>query len=76
MSVKTLNMQFLAGIEESRWTEFFVPDVSLKGRWWSVYKLPGGKRTEDLQRRIVQTETDTECTLTLSWGDMYSLFTD
>lgn len=28
ISVKTLNVQSLAGMEESRWTEFFGPDAS------------------------------------------------
>uniref|UniRef100_A0A8D3BRM1 Reverse transcriptase domain-containing protein n=1 Tax=Scophthalmus maximus TaxID=52904 RepID=A0A8D3BRM1_SCOMX len=51
--VKTLTLNSLAGIEESRWTEFFGPDISPKGSWRSLYKLPVEKRTADLQWRIV-----------------------
>ena len=53
INVKTLNLSSLEGMEESRWTEFFGPDVSPKGSWWSVYKLPVEKWTADLQWRIV-----------------------
>lgn len=51
--VKTLTLNSLAGIEESWWTEFFGPDISPKGSWRSLYKLPVEKRTADLQWRIV-----------------------
>lgn len=39
--VKDPNLGSLAGIKEARWTEFFGPDISLKGSWQSLYKLPG-----------------------------------
>lgn len=32
---------------------FFGMDISPKGSWWSLYKCPIGKRTGDLQWRIV-----------------------
>ena len=53
ITVKTLNVQSLAGMEESRWTDFFDPDIFLKGSWWSLYKLPVEKWAADLQWRIV-----------------------
>lgn len=43
----------LAGLKESRWTEYFGPGSSLKGSWRCLYKQPIEKRTEDLQWRIV-----------------------
>ena len=39
-------------MKESRWTKFFGPDVSPKGSWRSLYKLPVEKWTADLQWRI------------------------
>ncbi len=51
--VKVLNLHSLAGLKESRWTEFFGTDFSQKGRWRSLYKLPVEKRTADLQWRVV-----------------------
>lgn len=53
MCVKVLNLGALSGIKESRWTEIFGPDVSPKGSWRSLYKLPVDKQTADLQWRIV-----------------------
>ena len=50
---KVLSLRSLAGMKESRWTGFFGPDVSPKGSWRSLYKLPVEKRTADLQWRIV-----------------------
>ena len=47
ISIKTLNVQSLAGMVESRWTEIFGPGISPKGSWWSLYKLPTEKRTAD-----------------------------
>ncbi|TDG95854.1 hypothetical protein EPR50_G00244570 [Perca flavescens] len=51
--IKVLNIRFLAELKESRWTEFFGPEVSPKGSWRSLYKLPVEKRAADLQWRIV-----------------------
>uniref|UniRef100_A0A671WHQ0 Reverse transcriptase domain-containing protein n=1 Tax=Sparus aurata TaxID=8175 RepID=A0A671WHQ0_SPAAU len=51
--VKVLNLSTLAGVRESRWAEFLGPDVSPKGSWRSLYKMPVEKRTADLQWRIV-----------------------
>ena len=45
-------MQSLVGMEGSRSTEFFDPDISPKGSWRSLYKLPIEKWTADLQWRI------------------------
>ena len=47
-----LNLRSLAGMQESKWTVFFGPDISPKGSWRSLYKLPIEKRTADLQWRI------------------------
>lgn len=52
--VKVLNLGSLSGVGESRWTEFFGPEFSTKGRWRSLYKLPVEKRTAHLQWGIVQ----------------------
>lgn len=43
--VMLLNLASLSGYRESRWTEFFGPDVSPKGSWKCLYKLPI-KKTE------------------------------
>lgn len=51
--VKVLNLCSLAGLKESRWAEFFGPDISPKGSWRSLYKIPLEKRTADLQWRVV-----------------------
>ena len=51
--IKVLNLRSLAELKESRWTEFFGPDVSPKGSWRSLYKLPVEKRAAGLQWRIV-----------------------
>ncbi|TKS66148.1 putative 149 kDa protein ORF 2 [Collichthys lucidus] len=51
--VKVLNLRSLAGTNESRWAGFFGPDISPKGSWRSLYKLPVEKRAADLQWRIV-----------------------
>ena len=51
--VKVLNLHSLVGVRESRWAEVFGPDVSPKGSWRSLYKLPVEKRAADLQWRVV-----------------------
>uniref|UniRef100_A0A3Q3ERM5 Reverse transcriptase domain-containing protein n=1 Tax=Labrus bergylta TaxID=56723 RepID=A0A3Q3ERM5_9LABR len=51
--VKVLHLRGLSGVKESRWIEFFGPEVSPKGSWRSLYKLPVEKRTADLQWRVV-----------------------
>lgn len=51
--VKVSHLRSLAGMEASRWTEFFGPDFSPKGCWQSLYKPPIDKRTGNLQWRIV-----------------------
>lgn len=54
-----LNLQSLAGLKKSRWPEVFGSDVSPKGSWRSLYKLPTEKRTADLQWRSVHGATAT-----------------
>ena len=51
--MKVLNLRSLAGVQESKWAEFFGPDVSPRGSWRCLYKLPSEKRTADLQWRVV-----------------------
>lgn len=51
--VKVLHLRTLLEVRESGWSEFFGPDVSPKGSWRTMYKLPIEKRTADLQWRIV-----------------------
>ncbi|KAM3862182.1 RING finger protein 17-like [Diretmus argenteus] len=49
--VKVSHLRSLAGMKESRWTEFFGSDFSPKGCWRSLYKAPIEKRMGDLQWR-------------------------
>ncbi|KAI3357926.1 hypothetical protein L3Q82_016316 [Scortum barcoo] len=51
--IRVLNMRSLAGMKESRWTQFFGPEFSPKASWRSLYKLPVEKRTADLQWRVI-----------------------
>lgn len=44
--VKSLNLNSLSEVRESRWFEFFGPDASPKGSWWSLYKLLVKNRQE------------------------------
>lgn len=53
LCVKVRSIKSLVGLRESRWTEFLGTDVSPKGSWRSLYKLPIEKRTADLQWRVV-----------------------
>ncbi|KAK0140342.1 hypothetical protein N1851_022699 [Merluccius polli] len=47
-------------MKESRWTEFFGPDVSPKGSWWSLDKLPVEERTADLYSSRYRVHLDPE----------------
>lgn len=53
ISLRFLHQRSLAGLDESRWTEFFGPDFSPRSSWRSLYKLPIEKLAADLQWMIV-----------------------
>lgn len=60
------------------WFEFHGPDTSPKDRWWSLYRLPFGKQTGDLQRSIL--DLDNYVQMQSSWsyrarGGLWLLFT-
>lgn len=51
--VKFLNLASLLGYKELRWTEFHNPDVSPKGIWRCLFRLPVEKWTADHQWRVI-----------------------
>lgn len=52
--VKVSNECSLEKVKSMGWAELFGPDISPKGCWLSLYKLPIVKRIADLQWRIIQ----------------------
>lgn len=51
--VKLLNLDMVSRYRELRLTGFFGSDVSSKGSWRWLYKLPVEKWTADLQWRVI-----------------------